>query len=156
MSNLIYACAMQPAPVSAEVTTPEDAVLRLTLAIGRRFRARLDGDTVDPSQASILYALKSHGSMRLGDLADTMRLDASTVSRHVQQLGDKGLIDRDPDPEDGRARIIAISATGLASLKRTFDQRRAFIIEAMADWSDADRDRFRADVVRLTLDLGDL
>jgi len=131
-------------------------VLRLAMAIGRRFRVRHDGDTVDPSQASILFALKSHGAMRLGDLAETMRLDASTVSRHVQQLGDKELIDRDPDPEDGRARIIAISAGGVAALKQTFDRRRAFITEAMSDWSDTDRDRFHDDLVRLTHDLGDL
>jgi len=147
---------MQPASVSSEATTAEDAVLRLTMAIGRRFRTRHDGDTVDPSQASILYALKSHGAMRLGDLADAMRLDASTVSRHVQQLGDKGLLDRDPDPEDGRARIIAISTSGITALKRTFDQRRAFIVDAMADWSDADRDRLRGDLVRLTEDLGEI
>lgn len=147
---------MQPGSVSAEVTTAEDAVLRLTMAIGRRFRARLDGDTVDPSQSSILYTLKSHGAMRLGDLADAMKLDASTVSRHVQQLGDKGLLDRDPDPEDGRARIIAISASGLTALKRTFDQRRAFIIEAMSDWTETDRERLRGDIVRLTEALGEI
>lgn len=147
---------MQPASVAAEATTAEDAVLRLTMAIGRRFRTRHDDDPVDPSQAAILYALKCHGAMRLGDLADTMRLDASTVSRHVQQLGDKGLIDRDPDPEDGRARIIAISASGMTALKHTFDQRRAFILEAMADWSDADRERLRDAIVRLTKDLGEI
>lgn len=134
----------------------EEAVLRLTMVLGRRFRARVDGDSVDPAHASILYTLKCHGAMRLGDLAETMRLDASTVSRHVQQLGEYGFIDRDPDPEDGRARIIEISDAGRVALKHTFDQRRDVVTAAMADWSDAERERLRDDIVRLTDALGAL
>jgi DNA-binding MarR family transcriptional regulator len=146
---------MQSAPGVITGTTAEDAVVVLMLAIGRRFRARMTGDSVEPSQAALLHVLDAQGAMRLGDLADAMSLDASTVSRHVQQLGDRQLIDREPDPGDGRARIIAISDAGRAALKRTFDQRRAFITEAMADWSDADRERLRDDVTRLTRALPD-
>lgn len=140
---------------SSEVAaTAEDALMQLMMAAGRRFRSRIDGDTVDPSQAALLYTLKCHGAMRLGDIAEAMQLDASTVSRHVQQLGDHGFIDREPDPEDGRARIIALSRAGAASLKKTFGQRRAFITAALADWSDADRERLRHDLTRLTASLG--
>jgi DNA-binding MarR family transcriptional regulator len=138
---------MQPATAPTE--TLEDAVLRLTMAMRRRFGARVDGDAVDPSQASVLYALTLHGPLRLGDLAETMRLDASTVSRHVQQLGDRGFIDRDADPEDGRARIIGLSDAGRAALRHTFDLRRAVITQAMDDWSLQERERLRDDLARL-------
>ncbi|WP_159540122.1 MarR family winged helix-turn-helix transcriptional regulator [Aeromicrobium sp. 9AM] len=134
--------------------TAEDAVMQLMMAAGRRFRARTDGDTVDPSQATLLYTLKCRGAMRLGDIAEAMQLDASTVSRHVQQLGDRGFIDREPDPVDGRARIIALSRTGAATLKKSFDQRRAFLTQALADWDAADRERLRHDLTRLTASLG--
>jgi DNA-binding MarR family transcriptional regulator len=147
---------MQTGQPSTQATTAEDAVVRLMMAMGRRFRARLDGDTVDPAQASLLYTLKVHGSMRLGDVAEAMKLDASTVSRHVQQLGDRGLIERELDPEDARARIIVLTAAGRASLKHTFDQRRAFITEAMTGWDDEQRERLRDDLVRLTERLPDL
>src|SRR3954447_15382777 len=112
---------MQTQPADT-ATTAEDAFMQLMLAMGRRFRSRIDSDTVDPSQAALLYTLKCQGAMRLGDIAEAMKLDASTVSRHVHQLGERGFIDREPDPEDGRARIIAISPTGVVSLKKTFDQ----------------------------------
>jgi DNA-binding MarR family transcriptional regulator len=144
---------MQAQPVEAAATA-EDALLQLMMAVGRRFRVRIDGDTVDPSQAALLYTLKCRGSMRLGDIADAMQLDASTVSRHVQQLGDRGLIDREPDPVDGRARIIALSRAGAASLKKTFEQRRASITAALAEWDDTDRERLRHDLTRLTTSLG--
>jgi DNA-binding MarR family transcriptional regulator len=147
---------MQTGQPSTQATTAEDAVVRLMMAMGRRFRARLDGDTVDPAQASLLYTLKVHGSMRLGDVAEAMKLDASTISRHVQQLGDRGLIERELDPEDARARIIVLTAAGRSSLKHTFDQRRAFITEAMSGWDDEQRERLRDDLVRLTERLPDL
>lgn len=147
---------MQTDHATTQATTAEDAVVRLMMAMGRRFRARLDGDTVDPAQASLLYTLKVHGSMRLGDVAEAMKLDASTVSRHVQQLGDRGLIERELDPEDARARIIVLTPAGRASLKHTFDQRRAFVTAAMSDWDEADRERLRDDLVRLTDRLPDL
>ncbi|KRC66365.1 hypothetical protein ASE12_17330 [Aeromicrobium sp. Root236] len=134
--------------------TAEDALMQLMMAVGRRFRSRIDGDGVDPSQAALLYTLKCRGAMRLGDIAEVMQLDASTVSRHVQQLGDRGFIEREPDPVDGRARIIALSSTGAATLKKTFDQRRAFLTAALADWDDADRERLRHDLTRLTASLG--
>ena len=135
-------------------TTAEDALLHLMLAMGRRLRSRIDGDTVDPSQAALLYTLKCRGALRLGDIAEAMQLDASTVSRHVQQLGDRGLIDREPDPVDGRASIIGLSSAGAASLRKTFDQRRAFIIAALTEWDDTDRERLRHDLTRLTASLG--
>lgn len=147
---------MQAEASTTEITVAEDAVLRLTMAVGRRFRTRHEDDPVDPSQAAALYALKCHGAMRLGDLAEVMRLDASTVSRHVQQLGDRGLIERVPDPVDGRARIIDLSPAGLDALRITFDQRRAVLAASLEGWSPADRDRLRDDLVRLIHDLGDL
>jgi DNA-binding MarR family transcriptional regulator len=94
--------------------------------------------------------------MRLGDLAESMRLDASTVSRHVQQLGDRGLIRRDPDPADGRASIVDVTDDGRDALRLTFDQRREFVTEAMSTWSPDERDRLRDDILRLTADLGDV
>jgi DNA-binding MarR family transcriptional regulator len=157
MTQLIYTCVMQRVPASAEeALTAEEAVLRFVMAMGRRFRARVDGDAVDPSQAAILYSLWCRGAMRLGDLAESMRLDASTVSRHVQQLGDRGLIRRDPDPADGRASIVDVTDDGRDALRLTFDQRREFVTEAMSTWSPDERDRLRDDILRLTADLGDV
>lgn len=140
---------MQPATVLDEIDTAEDAVVRLLMAMGRRFRARSEGDSVDPSQAAVLYSLACRGAMRLGDLAESLRLDASTVSRHVHQLDDQGLVHRIPDPADRRASIVDVTEPGRAALRLTFDQRRSVLTDALAQWSAADRDRLRHDIVRL-------
>lgn len=138
-----------------EPATAEDALAQLMMTVGRRFRARLDGDTVDPSQAALLYTLKTRGSLRLGDIADAMKLDASTVSRHVQQLADRGFVERGPDPEDGRASIITLTDDGRAGLKSSFEQRRAILAEAIADWDDDEREQLRIQLSRLATALGD-
>ena len=144
-----------PAAPQSDAETAEDAVVQLMMAIGRRFRARLDGDSVDPSQAALLYTLKCHGAMRLGDIAEAMHLDASTVSRHVHQLGEHGMIESESDPLDGRARLIALSTAGAARLRATFEQRRTLISTALADWTDHDREQLRHQLTRLTTSFGD-
>jgi DNA-binding MarR family transcriptional regulator len=135
--------------------TAEDALAQLMMTVGRRFRARLAGDSVDPSQAALLYALKVRGAMRLGDIAEALKLDASTVSRHVHQLGDREFIERGPDPEDGRASIITLTDAGRAGLKSAFEQRRAILAEALADWDPEDREQLRVQLSRLAAALGD-
>ena len=138
-----------------EPETAEDALAQLMMTVGRRFRARLDGDAVDPSQAALLYTLKCRGALRLGDIAEAMKLDASTVSRHVQQLGDRGFVERVPDPEDGRASIISLTEDGRAGLRSSFEQRRDILAEAIADWNEADREQLRLQLSRLARALGD-
>ena len=138
-----------------EPDTAEDALAQLMMTVGRRFRARLDGDTVDPSQAALLYTLKCRGALRLGDIAEAMKLDASTVSRHVQQLGDRGFVERVPDPEDGRASIISLTDDGRDALRSSFEQRRNILAEAIADWSESEREQLRLQLSRLAAALGD-
>lgn len=138
-----------------EPESAEDALTQLMMMIGRRFRARLAGDSVDPSQAALLYVLKVRGALRLGDIADVMQLDASTVSRHVQQLADRGFVERGPDPDDGRASIITLTDDGRAGLTSSYEQRRAILAEALADWDDADRELLRTQLSRLATSLGE-
>jgi DNA-binding MarR family transcriptional regulator len=137
-----------------DAVSAEDALMRVMLVAGRRFRSRIDGDIVEPTQASLLYTLQCRGALRLGDIAEAMQLDASTVSRHVHQLGERGLVRSEPDPADGRARIIALSDAGADSLRKTFDRRRTFITEALEGWTGDERARLRHDLSRLATSLG--
>jgi DNA-binding MarR family transcriptional regulator len=63
------------------------------------------------------YSLLSHvvklGPLRAGELAAAMRLDASTLSRNLQPLLDKGLVDVQTG-DDQRSRVVQASAAGQA------------------------------------------
>ncbi len=135
---------------SHEPETAEDALAVLLVTLGRRMRMRKNDDLVDPAQMPLLFLLARRDESRLSDIAHSLHLDASTVSRHVKQLLTKGLIESVIDPLDGRARLVKISKEGLKVLTSTIEQRREIVSEALADWSDIDREDLRAQLNRLT------
>ena len=141
---------MQPFDASHEPETAEDALAVLLMTLGRRMRMRHDDDLVDPAQMPLLFLLSCRGAVRLNDIALSTHLDASTVSRHVKQLLDKGLIACSPDPEDGRARLVEISDQGTQVLSRTIDHRRQIVAEALTEWSADDRESLRLQLNLLT------
>ena len=133
-----------------EPTTAEDALAVLLMSLGRRMRMRNTDDLVDPAQMPLLFALSCRGAVRLNDVAHSTHLDTSTVSRHVKQLLDKGLIIGSADPEDGRARLVEISDEGSKVLSRTIEHRRRIVAEALTEWSQEDRETLRLQLNRLT------
>lgn len=141
---------MQLFDASHEPETAEDALAVLLMTLGRRMRMPNDDDLVDPAQMPLLYALSCRGAVRPSDVAHTTHLDTSTVSRHVKQLAEKGLIVITPDPDDGRARLVEISDEGTKALSRTIEHRRKIVAEALTEWSPKDRETLRRKLNRLT------
>jgi DNA-binding MarR family transcriptional regulator len=58
-------------------------------------------------------------AMRMSDLASSVLLSASGVTRLVDQLGDRGLIERRADSSDARATIAALTRDGRSVLRKT-------------------------------------
>jgi DNA-binding MarR family transcriptional regulator len=141
-----------------EPDSAEDAVMSTMMALGRRMRQRYEGDQVDFSAIPVIKVLTHRGAQRLSTLAGILGLDASTVSRHVKQLEDRGLVERTGDPADGRAFRVGISDAGSRCLAQGVAVRRGVITAALADWDDADRETLRRLLHRLVtglLDAGD-
>jgi DNA-binding MarR family transcriptional regulator len=69
---------------------------------------------ITPSQSRALRALTRHGVMRLSDLAEHLRIAARSTTEVVDSLEDKGLLERQPDPHDRRATLVALTAPGQA------------------------------------------
>ena len=154
----MYAFLMQPPtrvltePIPAP-DTAEDALLSLMMALGRRLRQRQPGDVVDYSAFPLLKLLTHQGPMRLSTVAAVLGLDASTVSRHVRQLEERGLVERTGDPDDGRASRVAVSELGDTCLAQGFDTRRHLITAALHGFSAADRESLRGLLQRLVENL---
>jgi DNA-binding MarR family transcriptional regulator len=134
---------------SPEPETAEDAVMGLMMALGRRLRQHQPGDLIEYSSFPILKLLCHQGPSRLSALAQVLGLDASTVSRHVKQLEDRGLLARTDDPDDRRASRVDISARGRSILDDAFAARRGLITDALDDWSDEEREMLRSLLHRL-------
>lgn len=67
---------------------------------------------VTPSQVRALRVLARHDSVRLSELADHLRIAARSATEVVDDLEAKGLIERKPDPQDRRAKLVALTEHG--------------------------------------------
>ncbi len=103
---------------------------------------RLTGVDLDRAGFFLLRRLAEAGTVRLSELAQRAGLDLSTVSRLVQQLERRGFVARERDPLDGRACVLSVTRAGLRVDRRLREARRATVAEALAEWSDDDRERF--------------
>jgi DNA-binding MarR family transcriptional regulator len=100
------------------------------------------GIAVDRAGAPLLRLLADAPEpMRLGELADRLAVEAPHVTRQVQRLERAGFLERVPDPADGRAQRVRISAEGAEAVEciRAVGRRR--MAEALAAWSEEDRHR---------------
>ncbi len=140
--------------VQATVCTKDDDELAGALyAVVLRLSRLPVGVPVDKAGLAVLHETRRLGTIRPSDLATQMRLDLSTISRHLRSLEQQGLIRRTADPDDARAQRISITSSGAGVLKRMMDQRAATIREATAHWPERDRGDLRQLLRRLADDL---
>jgi len=101
----------------------------------RRILERLSGagfDDVQPAHFAPLQALWDNPEgARATDLAVRARITKQSMGELVQQLVDRGYVERIPDPQDGRARLVRITARGRKAGRMARDTVR----DVEADWS---------------------
>jgi DNA-binding MarR family transcriptional regulator len=78
------------------------------------------------------------GAVRAIDVADTLGLHKSTMSRNIAVLERLGLVTREPSAEDARARILTITEPGRTSLDAAISARRQRVSSILSRWSDSD------------------
>jgi len=131
-------------------------VARTILRLGVPPQALRDGEQIDRSGYWALVRLdESPTPVRLSDLAASLELDLSTVSRQVRDLVGTGLVTREPDPLDGRACLLSLSGRGRAVLDAVREARRDVLRDALSAWSANERATVAAAVARLAYGLHD-
>jgi DNA-binding MarR family transcriptional regulator len=100
------------------------------------------GVSLDRSSYWLASWLTDAESLRLSDLAEVLHTDLSTVSRQVQAAERAGLVERRPDPSDGRASRLCLTAGGRNALERLRAVQRTEILASIADWLPEDQQRF--------------
>jgi DNA-binding MarR family transcriptional regulator len=82
------------------------------------------------AQARVFQRIDPDGS-RLTDLAEAAQLTKQTVGFLVDALERAGYVERKPDPRDGRARLVCISARGRAAVEAS----KPVVAEVEAQWA---------------------
>ncbi|MFE7840008.1 MarR family winged helix-turn-helix transcriptional regulator [Streptomyces sp. NPDC057474] len=139
-----------------DVTEIERLLTRIAyLAGGARRHERLmseSGLSMDRASVSILRHIAESEPLRPGVLAVRLSVEASHVTRQLQQLESIGYVLRVPDPEDRRAQRVQITGAGLAAFDRVREAGRRGIGTALSDWPIEDRRQLAALFNRLVGD----
>lgn len=128
----------------------------LLVALGRlirEFRRNVDDRGLEPSEVAILFDLKVAGPQRASAIAESVHLDLSTVSRTVSRLVEQQLLERGPDPDDGRAWLLSLTDTGFDFLRQALTRRAALLSEATREWDSADVEALTRLLARLGEDI---
>ncbi|MDT0406547.1 MULTISPECIES: MarR family winged helix-turn-helix transcriptional regulator [Streptomyces] len=129
-------------PPSAEVAEIERALHRITyLSRSARQHERLmalAGVPLDRAAVALLRQMADTEPMRPGELAARLGVEASHVTRTVQQLQKSGHVSRVPDPDDRRAQRIELTDAGREAIRRVRETGIRGMQVALADWSAED------------------
>ncbi len=101
-------------------------------------RARAVHPDLQTSSYLMLTWLGQHGAQRASAMAEAFGIDKGAISRQVQHLVDLGLVERAPDPDDGRATLVSATPEAERRVAAVRDQRRAWFDDRLRDWSEDD------------------
>jgi DNA-binding MarR family transcriptional regulator len=109
-------------------------LVRMLEAVQRKRRYPLER-----AQYLLLELLRENGPQPVANLAERLVLDSSTVARQVASMEQQELIDRVPNPDDGRSTMVRATPQGLRSAEQMRDIRLGRIALLFDRWSETDR-----------------
>lgn len=93
------------------------------------------------AETRILFEIKMHEKCIQSDIAKTLHIDKSYLSRLIKRFDKNGLIEKDKSSEDKRAAYLVLTEKGTMEterlMKRTNTQIQAKISELSSDERDA-------------------
>ena len=99
----------------------------------RRLKEVYDTRELTPSQVSVLSRLSKDGPASASDLAAAERVRPQSVAATLAVLDERGLIERRPDPTDGRRQLISLSATGRQIIEGSRQASEEWLSRALQD-----------------------
>ncbi|MEV0305599.1 MarR family winged helix-turn-helix transcriptional regulator [Streptomyces prasinus] len=138
----MHAHSVPDVPASPEVTEIERALTRITY-MGSRARQHerlmgMAGVPLDRAAVALLRLAADTEPLRPGELAARLGVEASHVTRTVQQLQKSGHVTRVPDPDDRRAHRVELTETGREAITRIREVGARAMQTALSDWSPAE------------------
>ena len=112
---------------------------RLALVAGRLNR-RMQAATgvLSHGLLSALAVIAKHGPLRLSELAQLESVSAPVMTRTVTELEARGFVTRRPDPDDGRAVLVAIAEAGREAILAARATRARVVSELLETLDPAD------------------
>jgi DNA-binding MarR family transcriptional regulator len=140
---------------SVEVARFVDQLTRFVRTV-KRGMAHFGGpnrEGIEAAAYGLLARLVTDGPQRTTALAAAVYADVSTVSRQSAALVRHGLVERRPDPVDGRASILAATPEGERVFQDSRKRHNENMARVLAGWSEQEVRQFATFLTRLNNDV---
>ncbi|MEM8712028.1 MAG: MarR family transcriptional regulator [Planctomycetota bacterium] len=130
-------------------------VNRLASAIRTVVDRELKAFDMTRRQVGMIMHIERFGSPSASDLTQTLGVDSTAVTRMIDRLEEKGLVERHPDPDDGRRHLIEVTKEArslMPKLKRTAGRVEATFVEGV---SPEDLETFQRVLLRMLDNAGE-
>lgn len=148
----LYYTAM-PSERTVELIETEVALLMRRAEATRRATGEAPHRALDRAAYLLLRRLDQDGPLQIGELAQGLGLDGSTVTRQVSVLERDGLVRRGRSEADGRAIVVTPTREGLRRVAGVRDARAALYDRILSGWDEADRSDLARLLARLNHDM---
>jgi DNA-binding MarR family transcriptional regulator len=138
------------APQGRRLAEDDDLAGRLALAVGRlnrRMRSSTGG--LSHGQLSALSTIVRRGPLRPSEISAVEIVAAPTITRVVADLEARGLVTREPDPDDGRSFFVVGTDAGVELLMRARSDRARSVAAILGELDEDQVETIRAAIVAL-------
>ncbi len=116
----------------------------------RDFKRFMDEAGLSPSQANALMRLYHGGLCGVSDIGGHLGISNAAASQMVERLVQMGLLVRNEDRLDRRARKLELTAEGRALVQRGIEARRAWMEALTVNLSSIQQDKIAEALSMLT------
>ncbi len=141
------------------INSTEETVGLLLVDAARLLRARIDhaldgaGLGLTAGEARTLAYVARYPASRQTTLAARMNVEPMTLVTFLDRLESRGLITREPDPTDRRAKIVQLAPDAQPTLKQVLRVTRSVQDKAMQDFEPQEAKMLRTLLTRLRTNL---
>ena len=127
---------------AARRADPAELASRLRGSVWRAARRmRVESSVgISPTLHAALHTVEVHGPITPGQLARHENVRKPTMTRTIHALLDEGLVERTPDPLDGRVAWLKVTPAGLKLLQRARRRQTEFLAARLKKLSEEDRE----------------
>ncbi|WP_225845576.1 MarR family winged helix-turn-helix transcriptional regulator [Streptomyces sp. HPF1205] len=97
------------------------------MRLSRRLRHQRVDESLSPTEMSVLATLARCGSATPGELARKEHVQPPSMTRIVAMLEAKGLVRREPHPDDRRQVVVSSTEQAAAMLDESREKRNAWL-----------------------------
>lgn len=118
-------------PLSERAAHLRTAIVRTARRLRQEAATETSGLT--PTSVAALATIERHGPLTPSEIASIERVKRPTITRTLGCLEREGLIDRAPDPADGRSSLVSVNGAGRERLRRLRGRKNAYLARRMKD-----------------------